>query len=60
MLHDFDEINAILAGMRDDGMIEPIDEIDVHPLEFADVTGTFDEMYPEPMVDDNGIFWYTH
>jgi len=55
-----DEINAILAGMRDDGMIEPIDEIDVHPLEFADVTGTFDEMYPEPMVDDNGIFWYTH
>ena len=55
-----DEIKDILAGMRDDGTIEPIDEIDVHPLEFADVTGTFDEMYPEPMVDDNGIFWYTH
>ena len=55
-----DEINAILACMRDDGTIEPIDEDGVDPLEFADVTGTFDEMYPEPMVDDNGILWYIH
>lgn len=60
MLNDFEDINRILAEMSDEGMIEPIDENDCHPLDFADVTGLFDEMYPEPMVDESGILWYVH
>jgi hypothetical protein len=60
MLHDFDEINAILNGMVDDGMIEPIDEPNCDPFDYAEVTGLWDEMYPEPeeMVDENGTVWY--
>jgi len=49
MLHDLDEINAILAGMRDDGTIEPIDEVDCDPFDYAEVTGLWDEIYPEPV-----------
>lgn len=60
MLNDFEDINRILAEMSDEGMIEPIDENDCHPLDFADVTGLFDEMYPEPMVDEAGVMWYVH
>ena len=44
-----DAVNAALAGMRDDGTIEPIDEVDCGPFDYADVTGLWDEMYPEPM-----------
>lgn len=60
MLHDFDEINGILSQMADNGMIEPIDEVDCDPFDFAEVTGLWDEMYPEPeeMVDENGEVWY--
>jgi hypothetical protein len=63
-MYDFEEINAILNQMADEGivepMVEPIDEQDCHPMDFADVTGLFDEMYPEPemMVDENGTVWY--
>jgi hypothetical protein len=53
MLHDFDEINAILHSMADEGilepMVEPIDCDDCHPMDYADVTGLWDEMYPEPV-----------
>jgi hypothetical protein len=53
MLHDFDEINAILHSMADEGilepMVEPIDSDDCHPMDYADVTGLWDEMYPEPV-----------
>ncbi len=64
MMNDFEDINAILNAMADDGMIEPmvepIDLDDCHPMDYADVTGLFDEMYPEPqeMVDENGQVWY--
>lgn len=68
MLNDFDEINAILNAMADDGMIEsvaePIDENDASPLDWAEVTGLVDEvfenMYPaaEIMLDENGSPWY--
>jgi hypothetical protein len=63
-MYDFEEINAILNQMADEGivepMVEPIDEQDCHPMDFADVTGLFDEMYPEPemMVDEDGFVWY--
>lgn len=46
-----DDINAILNQLADDGilepMVEPIDEPDCDPIDFADVTGLFDEMWPE-------------
>lgn len=65
-MYDFEDVNAILAEMRDDGMVEPIDEDSCHPLEWAEVTGLvdeiFDEMYPEAemqsMLDENGSLWY--
>jgi hypothetical protein len=60
MLNDFDDVNRILAEMADDGMIEPIDASDCDPFDYAEVTGLWEEMYPEPqeMVDENGQVWY--
>lgn len=64
MLNDFDEINDILNSMADQGIIEPtiepIDEIECDPFDYAEVTGLWDEMYPEPqqMVDEHGRVWY--
>lgn len=54
MLNNFDEINDILNAMADEGvvehMVEPCDDIGIHPLEYADIAGimneVFDEMYP--------------
>lgn len=57
---DTDAVNAFLAQLAADGavepMVEPIDEMDCHPLDFADVTGLFDEMYPEPL-DIDSLVW---
>lgn len=51
MLNDFDEINDILQSMADDGMVEPCDDINAHPLDWAEAAGlveeVFGEMYPE-------------
>lgn len=66
MLNDFDNVNAILAELADreilEPMVEPIDEPTCHPMDYADVTGLWDEMYPEPemktMVDEDGFVWY--
>ena len=64
MIRDFDEINAILNNLADDGIVEPlaepIDCDDCSPFDYADATGLWDEMYPEPeeMVDENGEVWY--
>lgn len=64
IFEDTDTINAILAGMVDGGMAEPIDCDDCHPLDAAFVMGLedeiFDEMYPDAdiMVDTNGERWY--
>lgn len=52
-MFDFDEINDILAEMRDDGMVEPIDEVDCDPFDYAEVTGLWEEMYPEPIDADD-------
>jgi len=48
MLHDFDEINDILACMRDDGMVEPIDDssLEVNFWDWADVIGIVDQFEP--------------
>jgi hypothetical protein len=62
MLNDFEDVNRILAEMVDDGMIEPIDNPDCSPFDYAEVTGLWEEMYPEPeeMVDENGQVWYVN
>ena len=68
-MYDFEEINLILGQMAEDGtiepMVEPIDEADCHPLDWAEVVGitdeVFDEIYPgAAMVDENGILWYVN
>ena len=50
-LNDFEEVNAILSAMTDEDMVEPIDEQDCHPLDWAEVVGildeVFDDVYPE-------------
>jgi hypothetical protein len=49
----YDDINAILNQLAEDGvlepMAEPIDEVDCDPFDYAEVTGLWDEMYPEPV-----------
>lgn len=48
-----DDLNAILNQMADDGilnpMVEPIDENDCDPFDYAEVTGLWDEFYPDPL-----------
>ena len=68
MLHDFEEINAILNDMAEreivEPMAEPIDCADCHPMDWAEVTGLVDDLadnlYTEPtaMVDEAGFVWY--
>lgn len=43
-----DEINAILAGMRDDGTIEPIDDpnLEIDFWDWADIVGVVDDYAP--------------
>lgn len=47
MLNDFEAINRILDEMADRGMVEPIDENDCHPLDWAEVTGLMDEVFDD-------------
>lgn len=55
MLNDFEDVNAILSQLADDGILEPMAEPcdcdDVHPLDWAEAVGLFDEIaseiYPE-------------
>lgn len=48
MLNDFEDVNGILAALADEGilepMVEPCDESDVHPLDWAESVGLFDEV----------------
>jgi len=48
MSYDFEDVNAILAGMVDDGMAEPIDDpnLEVNFWDWADVVGLVDEFVP--------------
>lgn len=49
MLCDFDEINAILAGLVDDDMVEPIDDpsLEINYWDWAEVVGIVDDVCPE-------------
>ncbi len=55
MFNDFDDVNAILADLAEQGilepMVEPIDEPTCHPMDWAEVTGLADvlleDIYPE-------------
>ena len=51
MLNNFDDVNAILNEMAEQGivepMVEPIDENDSHPLDWAEVTGLLDEVFED-------------
>lgn len=49
MIDNLDNVNAILAGMRDDGTIEPIDSPaeEVNFWDWADVVGLVDEFVPD-------------
>jgi hypothetical protein len=70
ILEDTDLINAILADLAEQSilepMAEPIDDPNCHPLDWAEVVGItneiFDELYPDAdareMVDENGEVWY--
>ena len=53
MLNDFEDINAILAQLADDGtlepMVEPIDDpsLEVNFWDWADIVGIVDELAPD-------------
>ena len=59
-MYNFEEINDILNQMANEGMVEPmaepIDGADCSPFDYAEVTGLWDEMYPEP-IDANDFVW---
>lgn len=49
MLNDFEDVNRILAEMRDEGIVEPIDDPNVQTdfYDWADVVGILDEIEPD-------------
>jgi hypothetical protein len=57
MLNDFDDVNAILADLAEQGilepMVEPIDDpnMEINYWDWAEVVGIVDEMIP------NEPFW---
>ena len=64
MKNDFEDVNAILNALADDGlvepMVEPIDDpsVEVNFWDWADVVGIVEEFEPQEMVDENGEVWY--
>lgn len=48
MLHDFDDVNRILAEMYDEGLVEPIDDgsLQTDFYDWAGVVGVLDEIEP--------------
>lgn len=48
MLNDFEDVNRILAEMRDEGIVEPIDDpsVQVDFYDWAEVVGISDEIEP--------------
>jgi hypothetical protein len=53
MLNSFDDVNRILAEMRDEGIVEPIDDpsIQVDFYDWVDVVGAIDDFVPEEYTD---------
>jgi hypothetical protein len=60
MLMNLDDVNRLLSEMRDEGMVEPIDDstLNVDFWDWADVIGIVDEFEPQEMVDESGEVWY--
>lgn len=64
MLNDFDNVNAVLNQMADDGMIEPMVEpiddpsVEINFWDWADVVDVVEEFEPQEMVDEDGEVWY--
>jgi hypothetical protein len=60
MLNDFESVNRILAELADENilepMAEPIDDPNCDPFDYAEVTGLWEEMYPEP-IDADDLVW---
>lgn len=50
-----EEINALLNEVVESGVIEPIDESDCHPLDWAEVVGITDEIFDEVYPEANAI-----
>lgn len=48
MAFDFEDVNRILAEMRDEGLVEPIDDSSLQTdfYDWADVVGVLDEIEP--------------
>jgi hypothetical protein len=48
MNYDFEEVNLILSGMMDEGMVEPIDDpsVEVDFWDWADIVGVVDDFVP--------------
>jgi hypothetical protein len=59
-MYHFEEINAILAELAGMEIVEqsaePIDANDCSPFDYAEATGLWEEMYPEPL-DANDLVW---
>ena len=66
LLENTDLINALLNDLAEreivEPTVEPIDENDCHPMDWAEVTGLVDEVleeiYPQIMIDESGEVWY--
>ena len=62
-MYSFEEINAILDQMSQEGtiepMVEPIDDpnVEVDFWDWADVVGVVDDFAPTYMMDENGETW---
>lgn len=52
-MYDFDEINAILATMTDEGLVEPIDDPNIQTdfYDWAEVVGISDQIEPFTIFD---------
>lgn len=49
MFYDFEDVNRLLSEMRDNGMVEPIDDgsIQTDFYDWADVVGILEEIEPD-------------
>ena len=64
MMNDFEDVNALLNALADEGlvepMVEPIDDptVEINFWDWADVLGIVEEFEPQEMVDEDGEVWY--
>jgi hypothetical protein len=53
LLEDTDLINLLLDQLVTHDTIEPIDENNCHPMDWAEVTGLLDEVFDDIYSEDN-------